>query len=610
MPASVRIPAFRLSYALLFLLVVTSPSHRLFSQLVNRQSETLESKENPREREEWFLRGRTLNGKPAARELEHAFQQKMTNRQVRQSASRSASTESLSAANPAAPKVTQSNATTGGKWVELGPSPLRSVPPNLPNAEQDYGFVVGRATAVAIDQTDPTGNTVYLGGAFGGLWKSTSAASPDVTKVVWQQLLDSQATLAVDAIALQPGNSKVILVGTGEANSSADSYYGLGILRSEDGGTTWSLITQTADSKYSFHGLAFAKIAFSSDNPTLVVAAAAGSAVGIKTGAESSDQNRGIYYSLDGGKSWSRANVSDGASGAPSAGSVTSVIYHSVRHLFYAALRYHGFYSSADGVNWTRLPDAQQPGNLILGNCPTVLPPAGQRNCPIYRGEIAQVPGRDEMYVWFVDGSEPPSNQGIYQLGSGATSWVALNTAGIDSCGDTNGCSTAQGDYNLALAAVPNGPTSPGGVGPTDLYAGAINTFKCSMNGSNPTCATNGFVNLTHVYGCTPTGAYSHVHPDQHAFDFLASNPAIIYFANDGGIYRTLNGFATGVTGVCGSSPSFPFDNLNGTMGSMTQFVWFSQHPTDQFTVLGGTQDNGSPAIDAAHSGANGLTWQ
>jgi len=52
------------------------------------------------------------------------------------------------------------------------------------------------------------------------------------------------------------------------------------------------------------------------------------------------------------------------------------------------------------------------------------------------------------------------------------------------------------------------------------------------------------------------------------------------------------------MTGSCGSQNQF--DNLNGSLGSMTQFVSFSQHPTDMNTLFGGTQDNGSPATAAA----------
>ena len=99
--------------------------------------------------------------------------------------------------------------------------------------------------------------------------------------VTWQALIDDQPTLAVGAIALQPvvcpGNSNVILVGTGETNSSGDSYYGLGILRSADGGLTWPLQIQRAASGQSFLGIGFSKIAFGGTaNPNLVVAATAG----------------------------------------------------------------------------------------------------------------------------------------------------------------------------------------------------------------------------------------------------------------------------------------------------------------------------------------------
>jgi hypothetical protein len=71
-----------------------------------------------------------------------------------------------------------------------------------------------------------------------------------------------------------------------------------------------------------------------------------------------------------------------------------------------------------------------------------------------------------------------------------------------------------------------------------------------------------------------------------------------MYFANDGGIYRALNGFTGLTTGSCSSTNQF--DDLNQNLGSMTQFVSFSQHPTDANTIFGGTQDNGSPASATA----------
>src|SRR2546423_2646024 len=80
----------------------------------------------------------------------------------------------------------------------------------------------------------------------------------------------------------------------------------------------------------------------------------------------------------------------------------------------------------------------------------------------------------------------------------------------------------------------------------------------------------------------------------------LVSGKAILYLANDGGAYRALDGFSGLNVGSCNTAGNNQFDNLNGALGSMTQFVSFSIHPTDPQTVLGGTQDNGSPASNAA----------
>ena len=94
------------------------------------------------------------------------------------------------------------------------------------------------------------------------------------------------------------------------------------------------------------------------------------------------------------------------------------------------------------------------------------------------------------------------------------------------------------------------------------------------------------------------------MHPDQHALAYMIptsgsdSGNALMYFANDGGIYRALDGFGGLNTGSC--SGTNQFDDLNQNLGSMTQFVSFSQHPTDPDTLLGGTQDNGSPATNQA----------
>src|SRR5208337_1464085 len=179
----------------------------------------------------WNQRGRSVPpGESAAGLRFRAYRQKMAMR-ARRAAANAASTPS-----PATIIV----------WAALGPAPLASDATG--DGMQDYNWVSGRATSVVIDPADTTGNTVLLGGAYGGLWKSTNAGSlnSNPALVTWQALIDDQPTLAVGAIALQSGNSNVMLVGTGETNSSGDSYYGLGILRSTDGGSTWTQVQSAA----------------------------------------------------------------------------------------------------------------------------------------------------------------------------------------------------------------------------------------------------------------------------------------------------------------------------------------------------------------------------
>src|SRR6185369_99438 len=224
MPSKYRSLFIQISALLLLLTLVTSVA------IAGGADQDLDADrgDHPAEREQWFLHGRSVKGRPASALLEKAQQQRdklrlqnLLRRQVR--------TAATAAAGVATPV-----------WSALGPAPMKSVV--NPGDQQDYGVVTGRATTVVVDQNDPSGNTVYLGGAYGGLWKSTTAANADISKVFWTPLIDDQATTAVGSMAIQPGNPNLLIVGTAEGNSSTDSYYGLGILRSTDGGNSWTLI--------------------------------------------------------------------------------------------------------------------------------------------------------------------------------------------------------------------------------------------------------------------------------------------------------------------------------------------------------------------------------
>lgn len=557
------------------------------------QTERTTSADHVRESSDWFYRGRVFRGLPSSELRQRAFKSKMQMR--------------LSASAHAAASPNSQPSLSSGTWIPLGPVPLTS--DSSGNGTQDYHQVAGRVTSVAIDPADSSGNTIYIGGAQGGVWKSIDAARAVANSVIWTPLTDGQVTLSIGALAIQPGNAdparSVILAATGEANNSADSYFGLGILRSADSGNSWSLITTANGGALSFSGLGGTRMAFSSavGQTNTVVAAMATSSVGIIEGLVTGGTKRGLYTSLDAGLSWTYDAVSD-PGGTIDATSATSVVYNQGAGLFFAAIRYHGFYSSPDGVNWTRL--AIQPGGAVLSaaSCPPQSTANGQ-SCPIYRGEITVVPGRNEMYVWYVSLSSTgvESDPGIWQSLDGGTSWTAISVAGITNCGDSIGCGVEQGTYNLDLLAVPNGTA-------TDLYAGAVNLYKCAITSANPTCAVAPFLNLTHAFGCVPAAAPAHVHPGQHAMDGMVptagsdSGNELLYFANDGGVYRALNGFSGLNAGSC--SGTNQFDDLNQNLGSLAQFVGFSQHPTDANILLGGSQGNGSPATNQA---TTNLAW-
>src|SRR5262249_1625932 len=118
----------------------------------------------------------------------------------------------------------------GASWTNIGPAPL---------FEGDVE--AGRITAIASHPTDS--NTIYVATASGGVWKTTDAGRD------WAPLTDNQASLNTGAIAIAHSNPDVIYAGPGEptlgpsklAISRDNIYYGVGVLKSLDGGASWTL---------------------------------------------------------------------------------------------------------------------------------------------------------------------------------------------------------------------------------------------------------------------------------------------------------------------------------------------------------------------------------
>ena len=500
-------------------------------------------------------------------------------------------------------------------WTAMGPKTVMSAA---------YGAVSGRVTAVVVDKNDTSGNTVYVGTTGGGVWKSTNVAGA-AAQVSFVPLTDTlpvfsnnvAASLSIGAMAMQPAVNPVLLAGTGDPNDATDSYYGEGVLRSVDGGLTWTLVSQSSDGANghtTFTGLGTAGIAFSTATPSLVVMALTTAAEGALVNAVPSTSAPGIYYSTDAGVTWQMASVFDGSaavqqpqSGTHLSAPASAVVWDAMRGAFYAAIVGHGYYSSADGVTWQRM--EHQPGaGLTVGNCPTAYMGA---NCPIFRGALAVQAVTGDLYALTVDANNV--DQGLWQDVCGAVSGACANGAPvfankIDAGAlDTTGTTVlAQGDYDLTLAA----SAVSGG---TNLYVGTVDLYRCVMTAGSSSCVLRNTTNA--LNGCA---APAKVAAAQHALAVVGGLSApLVFVGNDGGLWRSTDGVAeTGST--CDASDAGHFDDLNTGLGSLSEVIGFAQDPVDADTLLVGLGADGSAVTTAASAmgswtqmstGQGGVPW-
>ncbi|MBS0375789.1 MAG: glycosyl hydrolase [Proteobacteria bacterium] len=163
----------------------------------------------------------------------------------------------------------------GMKWRQVGP------------------FRGGRVLAVTGVPGDPT--TWYFGGVAGGVWKSTNAGS------TWQPTFDGQPIASIGAIAVAEADHNVVYAGSGEACPRGNITYGDGVYKSVDAGRSWRNIG-LKDSQH------IGRIAVHPKNPEVLLVAALGHIYG-------PNEERGIFRSADGGKSWQKVLYRDAHTG-------------------------------------------------------------------------------------------------------------------------------------------------------------------------------------------------------------------------------------------------------------------------------------------------------
>ncbi|HEY2738594.1 MAG TPA: glycosyl hydrolase, partial [Thermoanaerobaculia bacterium] len=140
----------------------------------------------------------------------------------------------------------------------------------------------GRVVDLAVDPKAP--DTWYVASAGGGVWKTTTHG------ISWTPVFDSTGSYSVGCVTVDPNDSTVVWVGSGENNSQRSVSYGDGIYKSVDGGKTWT----NMGLKSSEH---IGKIVVDPRNSDVVYVAAQGP-------LWSSGGDRGLYKTTDGGKTW------------------------------------------------------------------------------------------------------------------------------------------------------------------------------------------------------------------------------------------------------------------------------------------------------------------
>ena len=357
-------------------------------------------------------------------------------------------------------KEKNQNKKTAANWISMGPI---NTPIILSNGKKRGN---GRVNCIAFDPNNE--DIIWVGSPAGGLWKSIDGGSN------WTTNTDDLPVIGVSHIAIDPNNSQIMYIVTGDAD--ATDTYSIGILKSIDGGNSWDTtgLSYTANQQKTVNKVIinpnFTDSLYAVTNSNILISTNAGDTwqiVGslgrwrdielkpnnpnIIYAAKQSSGSSSIYRSVDGGSNW---NVVDNGMTGSRYRPLLAVTLENPE-VVYALFSsgdwgFHGLYKSTDsGENWT-----------MQSSTPNIL-------------------------SWDTDG-----------LDGGGQSW-----------------------YNLSLGVAPNDENL--------VYVGGVNIWRSNDGGVN-----------WDIDASSGNGSnYSYMHVDQHAFEF-SPHTNIPYAGNDGGFYK------------------------------------------------------------------------
>jgi hypothetical protein len=424
-------------------------------------------------------------------------------------------------------------------WQPLGPAPI-PISASTSNS--------GRVSAIAVHPTNP--NIVYVGTAQGGLYRSVNGGT------TWTPLLDGALTLAIGAVAISPTDPSTIFVGTGEAGfCTSGCYMGVGIYRitNADSNPVLSpILNRDAMGSDVFTGRAVSEIIMHPTDPNILFATTTSGIAGIgATVTGLTLPSAGLYRTTNAtaaNPTFEKLAV-QGTLGASRSISDAAIEPGNANRLIIGVVgngNDGGVYLSTDAL----APTPTFTRTLTTGDGAT-----------LGRTEFAVNKTGDVVTVYAATGTASGT---LYKsVDGGAT---------FNPAGGGNGFCGTQCFYDVAVA-----------VDPTDankVYLGGSPNLVFGRSTTGGTAFTNSSTGL---------------HVDTQAFALAPSDPNIMYFGSDGGIWRTNSVTTAGAV---------TWTTLNNSTFSATQFMGLALHPTDRHYLLGGTQDNGTEFL-----APDGVTW-
>lgn len=467
--------------------------------------------------------------------------------------------EEQNSISKAAPGDSKNNA-----WKERGPN-----------------NVGGRTRALLFDPNDSNRKRVYAGGVSGGLWVNDDITS---SSSKWSQVTNVPGNLSVSSITVDPKNSKVWYLGTGEQHTQGD-VVGNGVYKSTDGGKKWTALKIPAagpgDISLNASSIFLSGIYYVNDiiawnnkvkNRTELF-------VGIGGAFQNRDrhprnwlglQNAGLYHSIDGGKKWRRIqsnNMKFRFENKDYYYIPNDFEIGSDNRLWMGSIESEGpdigggrIFSSKNGTNWTEA---------------AVSPlPNGDR---VELETSSQNPNK--LYALVQGGANNAPIQ-IYRTNNGfRTATKTRLPNDIDPGIPANDFARGQSYYNLTIEADPKEDNI--------VYVGGIDLFRSTDNGKNWSQISK-WNNDSHFSNLKA----SVVHADQHALVFRPGNKNQAIIANDGGVY-----FARSLS----TADKNDVIHARNKGYNVTQFVKASIGPNGKNDTKGiitaGAQDNGTQAF-------------